>query len=54
MQRSYEDQISNNKIGNLTIEQSESADPDATWLKKGNKYHFGFNLNSHIFTHDSP
>jgi IS5 family transposase len=37
-----EDQISNNKIGNLTIEQSESADPDATWLKKGNKYHFGF------------
>lgn len=31
-----------NKISNLTIEESESADKDATWLKKGNKYHFGY------------
>lgn len=37
-----EKQISNNEIGNLTIEESESSDPDATWLKKGNKYHFGY------------
>jgi IS5 family transposase len=37
-----EKQISNNEIGNLTIEESESVDPDATWLKKGNKYHFGY------------
>lgn len=37
-----EKQISNNEIGNLTIKESESADEDATWLKKGNKYHFGY------------
>ena len=37
-----EDKISNNKISNLNIEESESADSDATWLKKGNKYHFGY------------
>ena len=37
-----EKRISNNEIGNLTIEESESADKDATWLKKGSKYHFGY------------
>lgn len=37
-----EKQISNNEIGNLTIKESESADEDATWLKKGNKYHFDY------------
>ena len=37
-----EKQIRNNEISNLTIEESESSDPDATWLKKGSKYHFGY------------
>jgi len=27
-----EKQILNNEIGNLSIEESESADPDARWL----------------------
>jgi IS5 family transposase len=40
--REEEKQIENNKISNLNIEESESADPDSTWLKKGNKYHFGY------------
>lgn len=37
-----EKDVSNKEIGNLTIEECESADSDATWLKKGNKYHFGY------------
>jgi IS5 family transposase len=38
-----EQQVSNNnKISNLNIEESDSADEDATWLKKGSKYHFGY------------
>ena len=40
--REEEENCDDNKITNLTIEESESSDPDATWLKKGKKYYFGF------------